>query len=112
MRAASPRKRAKAERASGSASVARASRSRSPRMSSKMARTSASLVGNRRYSVPLPTPAARDLLHADVEPGFGELRARRVEDAGAVASGVGWQGPAGGVHRGRSYPRARRAQEV
>ena len=59
MRAAAPRKRVNAVHGSRLGSASSASRSISSRMSSKIARTSASLVGKRRYSVPLPTPARR-----------------------------------------------------
>src|SRR3954469_14597354 len=59
MRAAAPRKPANASQASGRSTASRHTALNSARISSKIARTSVSLVGNRRYSVPFPTPARR-----------------------------------------------------
>src|SRR3954470_14528221 len=59
MRAVAARKPANASQASAWRADSAATRAKSPRISSKIARTSASLVGKRRYSVPLPTPARR-----------------------------------------------------
>ena len=50
--------------------------------------------------------AAGDLLDADVQPGLGEGGARGVQDARAVAGGVGPQGADMGLHCRRSYIRS------
>ena len=89
------RKRTSASHEASPSSPARrrGRRPSSPIFSSTIASKSASLLGKRRKTVALPTPARRAISAIpDVEALLGERQGRRLEDEAAVALGVRAQG--------------------